>query len=96
MPAGDAVTGGPTSVTAGSYLDLRPASTDIEWVIHNIWHEGSAELYFYDGTNEILCDSHSSAGGWVNMALHCTYSRYYRVKKTGSDGKISYDGIRTK
>jgi len=84
------------SVAAGAYLNIKPPA-GVEWVIHNINHEGSVELYFTDGTNYIKIDSSNGPGGWLSFAFHVTNSRWYAVKNVETTAKlISYDGIVTK
>ena len=85
-----------SSISDGAYLDIQPPSGE-EWVIHNIYHEDDCELYFSDGTNEILISSHSGNGGWLGYWFHVTNSRYLRVKNvSGSSALIGYDGVQTK
>jgi len=83
-----------TSVAAGAYLSIQPGA-GVEWTIHNISVPigTSAELYKYNGTNEILVDSNPS-GGWSGEFFHNTNSIYYRVKNTSaSTAYFGYDGI---
>lgn len=96
MAVGDAVTA-VTSVASGAYLTIQPGS-GVEWVIHNLSVPlgTSAELYKYDGSNEILIDSNLS-GGWSGEFFHLTNSIYYRVKNTSvSTAYLGYDGIISK
>jgi len=96
MAVGDTVTA-VTSTASGSYLAMQPAS-GVEWIIHNVNVPTgtAAELYKYDGTNEIKIDTNSS-GGWSGFFFHCTNSVYYRVKNTSvSTAYFGYDGIVSK
>ncbi len=85
------------SIATTAYLDIRPPSSSVEWVIHNIYHEDRVELYFYDGTNEIKFDVDYGPGVWAWYEFHCGYTRRIRVKNiAGSSKLIGYDGIVTK
>lgn len=94
MAAGDIVNG-ISSINSGSYLALQPAA-GTEWIIHNISFNGAIEIYFYDGSNEILVDSDGAAGARQCMMYHCNNTRYYRVKAISATRLIGYDGIITK
>ena len=96
MAQGDVVTLVPTSVAAGSTLDIKPGA-NIEWVIHNIQVSGQAELAKTDGSNPITIDSLSAAGEWTNQEKHATNTVWWRVKNTGGGAiYVSYDGVQTK
>jgi hypothetical protein len=98
MAAGDAYIKAPTSTTNGSFLDLQPGAS-VEVVIHNIYAPtGSAyEVYYSDGTNNILVLSMPTGGGALNLQHHCSNSYYVRVKNTsGSTVYLSADGMTTK
>lgn len=85
-----------SSIASSSYLDVQPAVGE-EWVIHNLHHAASAELYFSDGTNEILIASDSNQGSWLNFYLHVTRTLYLRIKNTHANAKyLGYDGVQTK
>lgn len=95
MAVGD-VTSSLTSVANDAYLDIQPAS-GIEWVIHNLYHAGSAELYISDGTNEIKVMSDTTESGWLGYYLHANNDRYYRIKNiSGGSIYLGYDGVITK
>ena len=95
MAVGDAVTVIAT-VADGEYLDIRPPS-GVEWIIHNIVHSASCELYKTDGTNYILVDSSTGNGGWLGFSFHVTHDVWYAVKNvSGANALISYDGIQSK
>lgn len=95
MAVGDAVQG-LSSIAAGAFLAIQP-SAGVEYVIHNIGHESDAELHFYDGSNSLLMDVDIGNGAWMKHALHCSNSKYYRVKNTNTAAKlISFDGIQSK
>jgi hypothetical protein len=96
MAAGDAFTAGVYTVAAEGFMDLQP-SVGEELVIHNIGHSQSAELQFYDGTNFVVMDTATAESTWVGMYLHCTNSKYYRVKNTSLiDNLMCADGMKTK
>lgn len=83
-------------IVNNQYLDIRPPSGE-EWVIHNIYHAGDVELYFWSGTDSILIDSASGAGAWCAYFWHVTNTVYLRVMNvSGGDIAIGYDGIQTK
>jgi len=85
-----------TSIAAGAFLDIKPASGD-EYVIHNIHHEAGAELYFSDGTNQVKIATDSAEGSWLGLQIHVTNSIYLRVKNTDGAAKyLGYDGVETK
>lgn len=95
MAKGD-VTSDIQSVSAGAYLSLQPTA-GIEWVIHNLFYEGAAEIYFYDGTNRIKITSDSAGGSLIQQFFHCTNSRYIQIKNVEVSSKLlGYDGIITK
>lgn len=84
------------STADDAYLAMQPASGE-EWTIHNICYGGAAELYFYDGTNQILVGSSSTTGGRLNCYLNCTNTHYYRIKNVNGDTQyLGYDGVATK
>jgi hypothetical protein len=95
MAVGD-VFSGLSSIAAGAYLDIQPAS-GVEAVIHNIYHEGAIDLELYDGTNSLVFDSASGKGVFAKYAFHVTNARRIRVKNTEASAKlIGYDGVQTK
>lgn len=95
MAAGDIINGH-SSISNNSYLTLQPDS-GVEWCIHNILYAGAVELEYYDGTNTIKFDADSAFGARLNLCLHCTNSKYYRVKNvSGGSIYIGYDGVQTK
>lgn len=95
MALGD-VASGLSSISASGYLDIRP-SQGTEWVIHNIYHEDSVQLEFYDGTNSLIFDVDYGMGIWAWYEFHCTYTIRIRVKNLASSAKlIGYDGVVTK
>ena len=95
MAVGD-TTKGLSSINAGAYLDIQPAST-AEWVIHNIYHEYDVTVEVYDGSNSLIFDTDTGAGVYAKYAFHCTNAQRIRVKNThGSAAKlIGFDGIIT-
>lgn len=96
MAVGDKVYFGPTSVLAGEFLNLQPAA-GVEVTVHNIVHEAGVELYFFDGTNSVLCDSDFDGGRWAQEFLNCSNTKYYRVKNIDTVARlIVADGVQTK
>lgn len=84
-----------TSIAAGAYMDILPTGTE-EWVIHNIYHEAEAALYYYDGTNNLLIDTDAAGGAWLGYAFHCNATHRIRVKNNNVGAKlIGYDGVLT-
>lgn len=95
MPIGD-IASGLASVATGAYLDIQPGA-GVEVVIHNIYHESDIELYFYDGTNNLLFDSETGKGAYARFAFHVTNTRWIRVKNLDAASKlIGYDGVVTR
>lgn len=95
MAAGD-VKSDLQNVSTGTFLAIQPPAGE-EWVIHNVHHEGEAELYFYDGTRTVRAFSDAEQGVWPSLFLHCTNTRYYRIKNTNASTKaLGYDGIQSK
>lgn len=89
------VRSGISSVNNDAYLDIQPSSTE-EWAVHNIYFAGAVEMYFYDGSNELLFASEPAAGVYACHDFHCTNTRRIRVKnKSGSSMLIGYDGVLT-
>jgi hypothetical protein len=78
------------------YYDIQPTGTE-QWAIHNIYHDASIELYYYDGSNSLKFAVESDYGWYPCHDIHCTPTRYVRVKNTsGEDDKlIGYDGVIT-
>jgi len=95
MAVGAAVQG-LVSKAQNEFLDMQPGA-GIEWIIHNIYHENNIELYIYDGTNQIKIDSDSGYGAMYGLCIHCTNTKYLRIKSTYASAQlIGYDGIITK
>ncbi len=82
------------SVLASAVLDIQPGIGE-EWIIHNIFHEDSVDLEFYDGTN--ILNFYSSTGkNNESVVFHLTNARRIRVKNTTAIAKlIGYDGVQT-
>lgn len=96
MAVGDVVSADATSVANNAYLDTAPGA-GVEAVITNIFYAGAVEVYFYDGTNEILVLSDSASGSILNCSFHVTSTRRIRIKNvSGGTVRISYDGVQTK
>jgi hypothetical protein len=83
------------SVATGAYLDIQPTDTE-EWALHNIYHDGAVELYFYDGTNNCKFDSDATFGWYPCHDMHCTNTNRVRVKNLEATSQlIGYDGVLT-
>lgn len=98
MAAGDAYVKAPTSTATASFLDLQPGA-GVEVVIHDIYvAAGSAyEVYYSDGTNNILYLSMPAGGGALNLQAHCTNTTYVRVKNvSGATIYMAASGMVTK
>lgn len=98
MAAGDAYIKAPASIANGSFMDLQPGS-GVEVVIHDIYvPNGTAyEVYYSDGTNNILYLSMPAGGGSLNLQAHCSNTYYVRVKNvSGSAAYMSASGMTTK
>ena len=84
------------SVNNDAFLTIQPPVGE-EWEIFNIQHGGAAELYKYDGTNEVLIDTDSSGGAWASFKFFATNGNYMRVKNTsGAAAIMGYEGVRIK
>jgi len=96
MAAGDIYNQGVTSVAQNAYFDIQP-TTGVEVVIHNISHSADSVLEYYDGTTAVTVDTQIGNGSWMGMFLHCTNSKYYRVKNiNAAASNICCDGVQTK
>lgn len=98
MAAGDAYIKAPASVAAAGFMDLQPGA-GVEVVIHDIYVPTgtSYEIYFSDGTNNILYLSMGSGGGALNLQAHCTNTNYVRVKNTSAAAALlAASGMTTK
>jgi hypothetical protein len=96
MAAGDVYNQGVTATALNTYFTIQPTA-GVEVVIHNITHSTDATLEFFDGTNSVIVDTQVGNGSWMGMFLHCTNSKYYRVKNTNaSSNNICCDGVQTK
>lgn len=94
MAKGDAV-GDLQSVNADAVLTIQPGA-GIEWIIHNVYHADSVEIYLVEGANELLFDSDTAKGSWSAFFFHLTNSHYMKVKNTVNAiamlGAIADDG----
>jgi regulation of enolase protein 1 (concanavalin A-like superfamily) len=94
--AGDVYQAGVSSVAQNAYLNLQPAA-GAEIVVHNISHSTDATLEFYDGSTAVSVDVATGSGSWMGIFLHCTNTKYYRVKNTNAAANnICADGMYTK
>ena len=97
MAKGDVVSG-ISSVANGAFLDIRPGAS-ANWKIHNIYHESTISIQFFDGINELeFVTDEAGPGVYAYFAFGCDNTRRIRVEnKHGADAKlIGYDGIVTK
>lgn len=95
MAAGDAKVA-LSAVLTTAYLDVKPTGSE-EWAIHNLFHGAEAELYFSDGTNQILIASDTLEGGWLNQTFRVNATYYLRIKNTNAGTKyLGYTGVITK
>lgn len=94
MAKGDAVVALGSIITTTSYQDLQPAGT-VEWIIHEIYCAADCEIYWYDGSNQILLDTTPTTGRWYsNLTIHCTNAMRIRIKNINAASKyIGYAGI---
>lgn len=96
MAAGDVYNQGVAATAQNAYFSIQP-SAGVEVVIHNISRSTDAVLEYFDGTTAVTVDTQTGAGSWMGMFLHCTNSKYYRVKNTNVDSNnICCDGMTTK
>lgn len=96
--AGDVYNTAVTLIAKDNYLNLKP-DTGHEIVVHNINHGSDAALEFHDETLGFSIEIVSAAGSgsWMGMFLHCTNTRYYRVRgKTVATNYMAADGMYTK
>ena len=95
MAAGAAYVVTPTSVNNNAFLAFQPAGTT-EIVLHNIYvPQGElVEIYWSDGTNDILIDQGSES--YNDFHFHCTNLVYVRVKNvSGGSIRLGGDGMYT-
>lgn len=96
MAAGDVYNLGVSAVALNAYFNMQPPAGQ-ECVIHNITHSTDAVLEFFDGTNSVVVDTQNGSGAWMGVFLHCTNTKYYRVKNSNaSSNNICCDGMYTK
>ena len=94
MAVGDAVANN-SSVNNNSFLDIQPGA-GVEWIVHHIYHEAGVEIYWYDGSNDILIGS-PTGPNWELMQVRVNNSVRLRVKNVaGSTKRIGYDAVVTK
>ena len=87
-----------TSIADGAYLDIRPGAS-ANWKIHNIYHQSTIDIEFYDGTNSLVfVDCETGIGVYAYYSFGCDNTRRIRVRNMdGAAAKlIGYDGIVTK
>lgn len=94
MALGDMVYGADSKATSQN-LNIKPSTSGIEWVIHNIYVPlgSTCALYRYvDGSNDILINNLSYSIG--NLDYHCNMDSYVYVQNLGASAVyIAYDGI---
>jgi hypothetical protein len=98
VAAGDAYIKAPASVASAGFMDLQPGS-GVEVVIHDIYvGNGVAyEVYYSDGSNNILYLAMPGGGGALNLQAHCSNTNYVRVKNTsGGSVYMAASGMTTK
>lgn len=85
------------SITTGARLDINPAAGE-EWVVHNIYHEDSITLEFYDGTDTIAFDSQTGRGVYAKYQFHVKNAaeRIRVLNDAATTKKIGYDAVQTK
>lgn len=87
---------GVSAIAQNNYFNMQPSS-GVEVVVHNIGHSTDAQLEFFDGSTAVTIDTQTGAGSWTGMFLHCTNSKYYRIKNTNaSSNNMCCDGMVTK
>lgn len=93
---GDIVSAYSNDLADDGTLDIKPTGT-VEWVIHNIYAEGEAELYWNNGTQSFLFAT-ITGGGWYNgLFSHVNATNYITVKNiAGSAKDFGYDGVITR
>ena len=88
---------GTVSIAADSTINIRPSTTDEEWIIHNIYTSlgNLIEIYRWNDTgttSQILIAKTSSTLSAVYY--HCTTTGYLIIKnKSGSTIYVGYDGV---
>ncbi len=95
MVVGDMV-GDFKQVANGEYMQIRPSASQ-EWVIHNIYHEGPAELYVSNGTVRFKVDEDSEGGTWSGFFFHVRYDLFLEVLNVDTVQRyMAFDGVQTK
>ena len=88
------------SIAAGAFLDVKPVTLGVEWVIHNVYFTDAISLVIYDGTNSLVFKGPTAAGVadfFSNLQVHVTNLLWMRVQNNHATlaKLISYDGIQT-
>ena len=88
-----------SSVSAGAYLDLQPASST-EVVIHNVYAPDAAPVTVerYDGTNSLIFTGTLTGPiNLTNLQWHCTNTNRVRVKNAHASTayRLAADGVYT-
>ena len=95
MAAGAIYSGYSAAVANSAFVDTAPINP-AEAVIHNIYHGGTIELYWYDGVHTMLFDSQSGPGVYDFHAFHVNSSlRIYIKNISGAAIDIGWDGMYT-
>lgn len=95
MAVGDTKSG-LQSIGAGLYLSIQPPAGE-EYIVFNVYHEGTVTLEIYDGTLALPFESRPGPDFLGNMQFRATNSRYLRIKNDAGMAKlIGYDGLQTK
>jgi len=84
----------PTTVGAGSYLEVKPAAGQ-EIIIHNIYHEADVEVRLVDGSGNALSFLEESGKNvFTNVYFHLTETQYLRIyNASGGAQWLAVDGI---
>lgn len=87
---------GHATVTAGSFLEMRPA-TGVAWAIHTLFAGFvGAELYLTDGTNNILIQSFAGRRYVTNLVHRATHDVWLKLKNNDSVTRnLGYTGVET-
>ena len=83
------------SIDAADFLDIRPTNSGDMWLLHNIYHEGTISVEYYDGTNQLeFVSNRAGADVLTYYAFGLTYSKRVRVKnEDGSAKLIGYSAV---
>jgi len=96
MGAGENV-GTIDSLATGETLTIRPASGN-EWIIHNLYYEGTADIYVVNADKSIKIEENLEGPGALCIYwFHLTNNFYMRIVNVdGASKNAGYDGIISK